>query len=548
MNIFGFLISLIFIVDGLNLWGGKEVVYYLILFLPFLLYLYGYIKKKKLFSPKKLIYLWAGFSLFSLISVIFSLDLHVSFEQFLLYQSLFLITVYFWNDKENLSKLIEFVINYLSLFFILAFIFKDQILKLNIISSNDNVNLFFPVIGGHNHLGDFLGLAIISSFIKKKYYLIIFFAVFFIISFSRSSYLALFIAFSALIFLKKIPINFKQGSILISLILIVFFAFTFSTREFRPNNFPFKKILMNFNLGQKIFTGHRDKFFLSALLGFKDKPFFGYGMGNYIQISKKYASLFGGIKSDISHNLFLDILSGNGIFAFIFFMAFICLILKKGEKNLNFYLIIYLLINFSFDYTYTSNSLLLLFFLLLASIYKDNSILNVKKLYSLGLIIIFLPAIFMIISQIFFNKKNYRSSISFYPLKKEAYRELINSEVNNNKKLTEQYLKMYQQRFPSNLDQLYISAQTYEIMKDYKSSLVYYKKLYDEGYGFNRKNVLKIYVLYKNLKNSKMAYSAVKDFITKVKKEKKYFLMTYQARLLCLEIYGYPGKDNICKF
>jgi len=109
-------------------------------------------------------------------------------------------------------------------------------------------------------------------------------------------------------------------------------------------------------------------YFVQGIVGFVRNPL-GIGMGNFIIVSSDSANHLWGMDafSSIAHNIVLEILTGMGVFGFIF-LAWLVIILKDVWHNNKTKDIIYqalfvtLGVNFLFDTTYFISTMLWLWF------------------------------------------------------------------------------------------------------------------------------------------------------------------------------------------
>lgn len=137
----------VFTSAGLSFRLGDRISFYLVLTLPFILLLYAFFNKKTVIFPKQLSLIWIGFTIFDLAATYFSLNRQLSVERFLLYQTAFLIAVFFYSFKEKLGPILDKAVNISSVIFIFAFIFKDEILPhVRFIDSNQAYNFFLSAI------------------------------------------------------------------------------------------------------------------------------------------------------------------------------------------------------------------------------------------------------------------------------------------------------------------------------------------------------------------------------------------------------------------
>lgn len=346
MIFFYFLLTLILLLDSLSLSGVKNIEFFFILQAPILLFLIDYLQKKSFKIPKSLFMLQIIFLTLFVIANIFSSNYSNIIYEIGFYTALILIYIYVYNHQNELKQTIYKYICGISILFIAVNIFKTQIMQLFPFIGVNNSHIISYTSFTHNHLGDFLVLPLIIlaiGMIKEVTWirLLSFIVIFptFIFSYSRSAYLSLIVVLVLISYkiFKKIN-NSKKIIITICLLISVLFLF------FSPT----------LTKGEKKPFGYRDVYYKKAVEGFIKKPFFGWGAGNYANISA--GTIY-------SHNIFLDMLSENGIFVFLMFLSMILYGLFYGEKNLYYYLFIALLINFQTDLTYSIIPFIWLFFI-----------------------------------------------------------------------------------------------------------------------------------------------------------------------------------------
>ena len=409
--IFIIFLFLIFLAEGLGIKNGHYIALFLIFVAPFFLLLSQVFLDKKYIFPKISTVLLLGFLLFSVISTFFSRNISNSIEYILLYSSLILVFLYAYNNKGIIQKIL------LPILFVLSIVYINTSI-LVLISESKNIFTLIPVsayqfiyssFGTHNHVGDFLLLPLVASFyglFYKKYTLysliFIFFSFpFFLLSFSRSAYLAfgtttLFIMVSYWFHTKKFPL--AKIALVVGLYSILFF-FTFMTgvriEEGSLLSPLHTQIQQTFDLGNKLPIGGREDYFRLSIKSIMENPSLLYE--EYFQRT-----------SFLSHNIFLEIAAENGLPAVIFLMGAILTIIYKAKKDIFFFLFLVLLINFQTDYTYAFYSLLFLFFILLGilSPVPSGNMYNKPFTYKYLILIsacIFLISIFMLYSMLWSN-------------------------------------------------------------------------------------------------------------------------------------------------
>jgi len=420
-----------FVLEGLGINRGREVAYMLILAMPFFLFIPYFIFKEKrdIVLPQRLTFLFLIFIILSAVSSVFGVNLQNSFENLVLYVSLFLVFIFVFNNKDILKSfmvpsvlILGFTFSIFSMFASL-FIKENSLFSIPIDFSSQGYQFIYSAFGSHNHLGDFLLLPLtIIAFkffsLKSKFRFFLLFLVFipyFIFSYSRSAYLDLMLILIMLSvymfkeYRKKITPQFVAFSVFMLVVLAVF-LFVVPTDTKKPtvlNSFN-ATLRQKYNLdGGKLFLAYRNIYAAEGLFSISKSPLFGIGPGNFIYASTKYTNVPGNT-SVTSHNLFFDIFVENGILAGLTFLALALTILssikiqlgmvKSNKLNNNNVLFIFLflamLLNFQTDYTYLIHSFLLLFFVLLGLFYNEQSTKSLKTLTlfsSLLLLFIFNP-------------------------------------------------------------------------------------------------------------------------------------------------------------
>ena len=515
---FVILVVLTFTLEGSGVSRGREIAFLLILASPFFLLLTDFLNHRVLSAPKVLAVLTAAFLFFCLISTIFSGDKQTSFEYLLLYLSLSLVALSIYNHKDEVTNVLP------KLIVSLAFLFSLLTLAIKIFSGvypnlipDTGYQLVFPAFGSHNHLGDFLVLAILICIYqvvieKSKLYwsLLILFIPFFIFSYSRSAYLSLEIILLLLTihFVKNKLINwrtFKFAGLVFSLALLAT-LFLATVGEFK--NTPIlenvhENLISEANLGDKYFLGRRLEFARQAWQSFVEKPFWGIGPGNFVLVSKAHSQILA-FSTDSSHNLFLDILSENGIFSLILFLTIIILVFKRSDRNkpLNFLLLTALLLNFQTDYTFRIYGLALLTAILLGVNYQANQNFKIsgKLLVLTSIVISILASLIFVGSEL--SQNNPQQALKLYPLNKHAYLQL--SKQNG---MSEERINATVQFFPGDPEILHLAAKYYEDRGEKERALEYYMRSYQVSSFEDFNVVIRIYNLKKELEGDESAFS-----------------------------------------
>lgn len=380
--------------EGLGVPYGREISYFLILFSSIILIVRTFFQKKKIIFPKLLTVLFLIFLVSSFTSSLLSQNvpktIFYSFYQIPLF--LFLICAY--NYQKQVEKQLYVVIfgcsALFSSYFLLLYL---NFFKLFIPSTG--YQFVFSYTASHAHLGDFLIIPTMlllynlyhKRFIKVSVAGIFVLLPFTIFSFSRSAYVS--IAVSSLVlhvfsvFRNQIP---KRTFILRIVILLIVlgsvFAFIMSTSQLKNKSSLstiYAYLVQNNNLSNnKDLVGRRPYYFRQAIDSFLKNPLMGIGPNNFHSVSLTYAKKPYLESTETVHNIFLEVLVGQGIFGLLPFTGLILLFLIKSQKNALFFAMLAMLFNFQTDYTYQIYSFFLLLFVIAGTIYDENHTINPK--------------------------------------------------------------------------------------------------------------------------------------------------------------------------
>lgn len=396
-NVLLTLVFFLFAIEGLGLQSGRQITYFTSMILSITLFIHLVIHKKKVIIPRNATILWVLFLITTYISAFLGVNRILSLSYLIQIITIFLFFLLFYNYKEILAKQVPFLIFSLSILFcIYSFLLSSKI-----------INLFIPVNGyqfvyasfsSHNHLGDFLLLPIIyclyslysGKALKFALVSLIIILPFFLISFSRSAYLSLVLAlFCTHIYFSSNKIVYLPKWVM-RLLLIIFITLSFTfllivTRQSNHTTLSYKtfeylsqedKLINNRELFKE-----RLGYINQAITTIQKYTLFGIGPNNFLYASslKKVGPSLGDTNS--AHNIFLEILVGQGIIGFIPFLILIIYFLIKSKKNVLYFLFIGILFNFQTDYTYQIYTFFLLFFILVAVNIKDKDV-YIKQLIS----------------------------------------------------------------------------------------------------------------------------------------------------------------------
>lgn len=380
-----YLILFLLVLEGIGIPYARETTYILVIFLIPILFVHMLFHKKDILFPKRISFLFLIFIASSLLSGIMGINIRNSIEHSFLSISMFLVFLISYNYKVSLRKPLIIIIFIVPIFFILYFLLLT--FHINVPIPHHGYQFVFSKFGSHNHLGDFLVLPSIIClyYLYNRKHLLLAISyqllaiIFIFFSYSRSAYvsIALTMIFLHLKYLKNKriwPIQLASRTLLVVLILSVVFFIVATTRQAVTQ--PLSKevnvtLVKKGGLKHKELLGNRLEYIKQSLLSVQKHPIFGVGPNNFLLVSKEYAPKKSLI-TEATHNIFLEILVGQGIFGLLPFVGVITMILIKSQKNALFFAFLAMLINFQTDYTYQIYSFLLLFFIIAGTILKDH--------------------------------------------------------------------------------------------------------------------------------------------------------------------------------
>jgi len=259
------------------------------------------------------------------------------------------------------------------------FIWSASIASIYIIVNADFSNLtrYGSELGNVNAIGIILGIGLTFVFYfifeeKKFIYLSSLFVILptIILTGSRKSFLFVFMNILIVLFLKNKD-NWKKilkFIISASIIILLGYYLTFNIPIFYEILGERIKNLFNFFSHEGTSEGSINTRWIMIKFGyeiFKKRPLFGYGIGNF---AVAYAQKIGGVFT-YSHNNFIELLTGIGIFGTIIYyymqirLIFI-LCLNSKYKNLNYYflaiLFSYIVLSVGLIYYYSKHFMIVL--------------------------------------------------------------------------------------------------------------------------------------------------------------------------------------------
>jgi O-antigen ligase len=216
-----------------------------------------------------------------------------------------------------------------------------------------------------NNFGFFMGLGVLTSYflLIKKFSFDIKNGIFFFLlsififgtlfSYSRATWVAVFICLFLHIMINYKRINLKYLIVLIVIIFSTFYLFNLSDN-----------LLTRFHSLASGDSSNRYTIWMKAIEMTYQKPIFGWGIESWeIFGLKEYAGI---------HNIYLEILSSLGVLGFLIFSYFLYIIIRNIIKNKDYVLFVFLmyfLVIGGFDHsilagkTYLASFTLLMFFI-----------------------------------------------------------------------------------------------------------------------------------------------------------------------------------------
>lgn len=578
--VFPLFFMLAFMLEGLGINNGREVAYGLILLMPFFLFIPHLISKnnKKIVIPTTISLKFLIFLIFSLISMVFSVNMQNSIENLFLYVSLYLVFVFVFNYRDEVNKIILFLIFTLSIVFSIysllvgLFIRENSLFSIPIDVASQGYQFVYSAFGSHNHLGDFLLLPLTalvfllytSKFKLHKFLLFLLLLPYLIFSYSRSAYLDLILiilVISFYVFRKHWQKISKLLFVFLALILFILAVFIFVVPEDSSNSTLFRSVNLalqqKYNLtGQKLFLASRNKYILEGSLSLSKNPLVGIGPGNFIYASIKYTD-YPSSHTITSHNLFLDIFFESGIVAGVVFLLLILQIFasiyshffKEKLQNpriksvLLVFLFIVMLLNFQTDYTYLIHSFFMLFFVLIGLIYEEKRVISGKFIVLLLSLGIFVICNLMIFSNIAQGFGNYKFAFYLYPFNKTAYVPLIEMELRVKDKVQAfKYLDYYTKIFKGDSSVLLYAGDIYYQYGLKLKAISFYEKSFTANNFMSLDLIKKIYKLKLSLQGKDSAKSFVNRFFLRLSLISDKNKVDYSYRLgvlkFCKEVYG----------
>lgn len=533
-SFFFIFLSAIFLLEGLGL-VDRQFALYAAYLMPVFLFVPLVSANCKIIFPKTLTVFFSLFFLFSFVSILFSVNIERSLNFFVYYLSVFLVFIFVYNFKKELVKgivVLTFLLTALFLvysLFLLLPVAKD----FSFLIPKRDYQFVYQVYPTHHPLGIFLVVPLSFSLVlvlyKRRF---VFFLLFvsllltMIFSYFRSSFLAFIITAGFLLFehRREWKNKFSRYAVIIGALILTSILLPALTYQNPPVSFlgGINQFLRTHgNLGYKTFLSGRDEYWLEAIKGFAERPFFGVGLGNFWNLSLKFVS--SGAFAD-SANLFLDFFAEVGVFGGFVFLGIAVKIFLSGKNVLKtddifakMVFAAFLTLSVLFQAGPGKHySLILFFFILGALLYSEkNGALNFgwTPLLLSAVILFFIQSVLM--SQLYLASGRPLLALYRFPFQQALYQPAIQHlEETGQKEKAETIRSIYGRIFSGEIGALNFLAETYEKKGDKNKALVFYEKSYS-WYRFQSFSLVeKVYSLKKTLKGKEPAKQFVQKFLS----------------------------------
>lgn len=477
LGVFFFTFFAISLIEGIHFILDLRFLYFFIFLLPFFLFL---LDEKKHYSIPKVFF---GLSIFyigsSFISLLNSKQIGISIELFLRDFSLLLLFFYTYQHAESIKRQLPKIIMALAGIFITTSLiclftpYGREFIK------GVRLNFLFNPIYPHKAIGDYLVFPLLISvygfFIKRKrvwLVALIFILPIFLLSFSRTAYIAL--GISLLVFFYYHRKLIKKPSLLLttSLGMNAFFILGACTLFVtRINNETLTFLQNNRYVLEMVYPRSllfsRSPYWIMGIKGFLLDPFRGIGQGNFPYLSYRFTDeLF--ISTLTSFNVVVDMLAEQGTFVTFSFIALVVyIVIKSDKKSLPFLLFISLLVSFLGFATYIYTQVWTLFFIVgglaLASGQRAEMLTINKKTVLIAASVGVLYVQLLFIHTIFVRSGQYEVAQLIYPYNRENMEMLIEKkqQAGDSKAIISSYIEQYRAAFSVDALRLEYVGDTY---------------------------------------------------------------------------------------
>ncbi len=442
--VFPLYITAFLFITGLGIGAETNLSFYLLLMGPPLLFISSYFTgSRRVYIPGKLTLWFIIFIVFSAISTIRAVEVQRSFEQLIRYVALYILFIYILNHRDEIESWIISLLFMLGALFSVYSLFTDFFLRNNwlFLIPKTSFNVVFPTYFSHNHLGDFLMILFLICFWwlvrnKNRMFSLVFMALllpFFLLSYSRSAYLALLAGIGIMGYAKRKTV--RLHSVFFNVLLIigctVLFTNLISVNEagaLKPLK-PLRLFLVEHTwLQSKPLVGDHVLYLKQAFQTMQKHPLLGIGPNNFIYASRQLAG-YSSDWSSSSHNVIIDLMVENGLLAWIALMTAGFYFVKNRKKSIFLLLLVSLFVNFQTDYTSKIPFFLVLLVLFAGLSHKreKEETDHIRIIIVSGILFLFFIAIFL--SNFFYARSQYVASWLAYPLNKKTYPKLMDAFV-----------------------------------------------------------------------------------------------------------------------
>ncbi|MFN4212985.1 MAG: O-antigen ligase family protein [Microgenomates group bacterium] len=458
---------------------------------------------------------------------------------------LFLLVNFYFNKNKNLSIKIPNILGFSFLIFIVSFFtsfFYSVDKKTSLISLIDYICLFLISLYAFNFKQE------IIKILKKNITLIILFSILFFLinlfypnkffpptsliwTYGHSQLANFFIIpyllNNNLIFLFLIILSLSRSA-LFSIIFVYFFKLI---KGYRKNKISSKDIyflilltgcllIISFFYKKDNFLGNRLNYFIQVVNFLFSNPLKAVGLGNVGEVSLQMAQSRSEL-SISSHNFFLDLVSEIGVFILIPFLLIYHKIFKEfflSEKDKKLFYLFFGLTGISlFDFSFKYTSFKLIYFMLLGLLIKDKAEFRLNPKY----VVYPIYSVFtlIILSDIFVNLGYFKLAFIMNPFNNLVLEKYLNNE--KNKSLINNKLEKYWY-FLKNDDEEELNYLIYQkkLNRDEKVMEHFYNLIYK--YPAYYLDYLPGYIKLLEEKDSKIDYGSIEKLLNNI--SKKYFL------------------------
>jgi O-antigen ligase len=521
------LLSIDILLEGLGITDGHRLALSIAYQIPLLLFILTQQKKTDFQAPKTLFYLAISLFVVSAVSTIMAVNKQNAIESVLYMISVSIIFLTYYNNRYDGKTLPKFLFAIAIILTVLAgFLFIQISMHKNVFIPDRAFQFIYAYYPSHHPIGALaiipLGLLLPWLLEKKRnWYTIALFFIFVIVmifSYYRSSYLAFLIMayVSAITYASS---SSKKKIVIFSILSTIILGIFIATISFDiSKNIPVLSKTYNFlythtNLTYKSFSSNRIDALKQSIAGTLDRPFFGFGPGNFRYASEKFAEKRI-LVADTGENVILEsfvetgVIGGSiSILMLVLAVRFALQALKTGSLKEKQYATVFIGItalflmgSYQLFYGY-----FLIFVVIGALFYREKE--NIRVPYP---IIISVCSVLFIVGILHFTATLLRSqgtialSHAFFPLQRENYPTLIQKEESTEKK--ERLINQYELLFPADTFTLeFIGNYWYEEKNGPEKALAYYIKSYEAKPLRNFDLIKRIYTITEELEGKQRA-------------------------------------------